>query len=133
MLDRIADTWTVVRHVVELNLRKAAALFESVVAEGVQLRTAFWKSRLLAALPRVDAVRSYWVTNPPEHIQQQARQRGFVRTDGDIRLQAEHVEATREVEFDLTGTPQELRPDLDRFLWGADDRGESACSTTAAA
>lgn len=126
MLDRFSDTWTVVRHVVELNLRKAAAPFEAVVAEGVQLRTAFWKLRLLAALPRVDAVRSYWVTNPPEQIQQQALHRGFDWTEPDIRLQWERVEGTREVEFDLTGPPEELRPDLDRFLLGADDLGVAA-------
>jgi hypothetical protein len=132
MLDRFADTWTVVRHVIELTLRKSSAPFETVVAEGVQLRTAFWKSRVLPALPAVDAVRSYWVTNPPEHIQQHAHHRGFDWTERDIRLQLERVEATREVEFDLTGSPEELRPDLDRFLLGADDCGEAFSATAAA-
>lgn len=118
MLDQFADTWSVVRHVVDLHLLKSEGPRDVIIAESYHLRLKFWQARVLQALGSIDQQRSYRLRVPVDRLRQQGRLRGFDWSEEELQRVDAEFEASREVEFDVMGTPEEVEPDLAKFLSG---------------
>ena len=115
-LDHFADTWSVVQHVVDLHLLKSGAPRDVIIAESYHLRLQFWHARLLKALGDPAMVRSYRLQVPLDRHRQQGQARGFIWTEEELLQQESDFDATCQIEFDLTGTPEQVEPDLAQFL-----------------